>query len=255
VREAIVVALLVALMAATGCRLTNGWAEALANMAEGEISTTAVLDGVWTGDLTPVGETTSYPAHGAVWDGRLLAVSPGASTAFAGAVAPASSGTSGDLAADEIRAYDADGAAQGTGTLSGTFAEADTLAVIAAGSSRDGTLSQTYDSLFERNTGLNSFVASWSETRDGRTVTLTVDASFNVTGSSSDGCSYSGELSLLDEARNLYRQHLTIESCADENGDYSGLAYLDPDSSPPEWLALTERADEARFWWARLEKQ
>lgn len=242
-------------LALAGC---EGFYEAWAvDQGNGDSSSsTTSLDGIWPGTLDR--DETSSPtfALAAVWDGKLLALSQNGDAAYAGAIAPASSPASGDLGEGDVRVFDGAGTAQDPGILSGTYAETDTLTVaIADTTSRDGQLDLTYDALFERGTALNGFVGSWSQTRDGQTLTLTVDSSFAITGSRTDGCNYSGDLAPLDQDRNLYRLILAIETCPDDNGDYTGLAYLDPDASPKEWVALAERNDEGRFWWARLEKQ
>lgn len=244
-----------AVLAALGLPGCEGFYEPWAQVAEpGSTTATAELDGIWEGSVSPTA-SVSPAVTAVVWDGDLRAVSPDHDAAYAGAAAPVASGSSGSLSREPVRAYDAIGGAQGTGTLSGSYVEGRELALTVSGTSRDGELDTTYAALFERDTGLSDFVASWSQSRGGRTVTLTVDSGFRLTGSSSDGCSYSGELSLLRSDRNLYRLRLTLENCSPRNGDYTGLAFLRPDAGPGEWMALAERDTGDRFWWARLVKQ
>ncbi len=272
-RQALVV--LVLAVAIGGCRLTNGWSILAAGPEEeSTASDTPSVDGIWTGTLDLADGGTHDNVIAAVWDGEMLAVSQDGDAAYAGAAAPpttaavAATAAGTDLAEDEARAYDAAGAAQGTGTLTGTATEAESLTVTIADTSRDGQLDLAYDELFERGTGLSQLDASWSRswTEDGQTQTLTLtvsgtpsDSSHSIEGSDTTGCQYAGEVAVLDVDRNLYRTELTIEACGEENGDYAGLSWLDPDAEPQEWVALAERAGDAetdsRFWWGRLEEQ
>ncbi len=245
-----------------GCRFTNGWG--IVAQGPGEPGTTdsgtPSVDGIWTGTLALADDGGTHDAIAAVWDGKLLAVSPDGDAAFAGAAAPpaaAATVAGADLAEGEVRGYDAAGVAQEVGILTGTVTAAESLTATVADTGRDGELDLAYDGLVERGTGLSQFEGSWSRTRDGETLTLTVSVGtrFTIEGSSTNGCTFSGQLLLLRSDRNLYRLELTAENCGDDDGSYTGLSYLDPDASPQEWVALAERDEQDRFWWARLDRQ
>ncbi len=47
-----------------------------------------------------------------------------------------------------------------------------------------------------------------------------------ISGRSGDGCTYTGQVSLINPGKNLYRINVEIERCSDLNGNYSGLAAL-----------------------------
>ncbi|HKJ88015.1 MAG TPA: hypothetical protein VKA48_05855 [Gammaproteobacteria bacterium] len=245
-----------------GCNVEGGYPQSWdtggqqGGTGSGSSQTTSSMNGIWTGSLTLDGSTGGSAATAVVWDGDLLLVSSAADAVFGGAVSGTSaSGSTSVDASGDVRAYSADGNALDQGTLSGTVDPQNHMNATVSGTQRDGTLSLDYDNDFAASTTLADLAATWSVTRNGETLSLSVDKGGAVSGSRSDGCQYVGQLNALSGVSNLYRLTLTISTCSGANGDYAGYGYLDQDPDPDSLRLLSERGKNDRAFWAFLDRQ
>lgn len=92
-----------------------------------------------------------------------------------------------------------------------------------------------YDSVYQRNSSLALVSGTW---RDGTGVTYSIDGNGAIFGQTSAGCVYDGQVSLIDSNNNLYRVHIDVSSCQDEDGSFTGLGALFGDA---------ESGDNERF--------
>ncbi|HKJ87033.1 MAG TPA: hypothetical protein VKA48_00745 [Gammaproteobacteria bacterium] len=162
-------------------------------------------------------------------------------------------------AGGEIRAYSLAGEPLGNGRVTGSIVPQGSLDATISGTSVEGTLNLGLSSLFSREILLTDLEGSWSTTRNNRTVTLTLDRSGSLTGSSTDGCIYSGSLELLRRGVNLFRTTLTIDNCAANNGRYAGYAFLNPwgvgtTTAVPALWVLAESDQQDGLFAATLQK-
>jgi len=58
---------------------------------------------------------------------------------------------------------------------------------------------------------------------------ITIDAAGIITGQNDLGCVVGGQVNIIDAAYNLYEMNITLQNCAELNGNYSGLATLRTD--------------------------
>lgn len=114
----------------------------------------------------------------------------------------------------------------GVVNISGTFTPKVTLNGTYNGVGDSGTFFLNYSSLYERPSSLEVIAGKWSGSVSGYLNTITIDSSGNITGSSTSGCTYSGNISIIDSSYNAYIVNLNINNCESQNGLYTGLAAL-----------------------------
>lgn len=155
--------------------------------------------------------------------------------------------TSGNNATGEFTGYTAlgyvflDGSTRGTGTLTGTVQArssftANTSFRTSAGNNETGSVSLTYNPLYERDSSLGTITGNF---RDLATNTI---LNINPNGeafaqNAANGCVLNGTVSIIDSDYNAYRVKYTYSNCIGEyavlNGRaLEGLATLDNTSSP-----------------------
>ncbi len=87
-----------------------------------------------------------------------------------------------------------------------------------------------YDSLYERSSDLTKLASVWTDSAADFTLTLTIGPNGFLTGSDSDGCNYTGQVSIIDPDFNAYDLTLQIAStggaCGLTGGAYQGLMTL-----------------------------
>lgn len=89
------------------------------------------------------------------------------------------------------------------------------------------TFSLYYDQSYEKTFSLAALAGSYS-TWDaaGGYTTYYIDGAGRITGYNSIGCSYRGDIAVIDRRFNLYRMDLSLSGCGVLNGEFSGLAAL-----------------------------
>ena len=114
------------------------------------------------------------------------------------------------------------------GNASGTILQGSTL----YGSSQFNTDRAQFNlsavSEYSRASSLSAISGNYiGNTRGVDTFSITSRGA--ISGRSGDGCTYAGQVSLINPGKNLYRINVDIGRCADLNGNYSGLAALADD--------------------------
>ena len=112
-----------------------------------------------------------------------------------------------------------------TGTITGTIVERVSFegdfSIIETGES--GTISLSYDALYERDSSLAKLEGMWDQDGDG---ILTVDADGTFFEQNKFGCVLTGQVSIIDPDYNVYALAMTVSLCLDDNGQYTGLGVL-----------------------------
>lgn len=121
-----------------------------------------------------------------------------------------------------------DGTKIGTASISGTVKTRISILGSYSGTGDNGTFALTFDSIYLRPSSLSLVSGNWFHNSPQLgSVLMTIDASGNITGITSSGCVYSGNVSLINPSFNAYRASINISSCGALNGNNSGLAMLD----------------------------
>jgi len=137
-----------------------------------------------------------------------------------------------------------------------TFPDGSTMGVLAVdgladiGSGFTGTVSGVGDSssfmldydaaIHELAPALVDLEAVWSLSEpSGYTMDLSFDDMGTLSGGDSDGCQYDGSAAVVSPVTNVYRLAVTITSCGDRDGSYTGLASVAPKDANPAIRCLS----------------
>ncbi len=144
-----------------------------------------------------------------------------------------------------------DGSTVTTGTLSGTIVERTSFIgdwSLATGES--GTLSMTYDPLYDRSSSLAKLEGMWDEDGFG-IATFAADGSFFE--QDQFGCVFDGQATIIDPAYNVYAMTMTVSLCgAGADGQYSGLSVLTDFNTADDLLIVQMNSDALIFTTALL---
>lgn len=118
-----------------------------------------------------------------------------------------------------------DGSTVTNGTMTGTVVERTSInGSYSVATGEAGTISLTYNPLYERDSSFTKLSGSWDESGYG---IMTVDPDGSFFEQDMFGCVYDGQASIIDSAYNVYDLTMTVSLCgADANGVYSGLGIL-----------------------------
>ena len=110
------------------------------------------------------------------------------------------------------------------GTISGSIADRNSITAEYSYQTGDrGTINLVYDAIHARNSSLAFVSGNWAD-EDG--AVYSVSSTGTVTGTNALGCGFTGQVSIIDPAFNTYRIRLTVTSCGQADGNYSGLGVL-----------------------------
>jgi hypothetical protein len=113
-----------------------------------------------------------------------------------------------------------------------------------------GTYDIDYSSIYARPSSLSFLEGQWSTpspTGGNNPLVLSVGAEGNFSGFS-DGCNYSGNISLIDTLVNAYRVILQVSMCGGITGEYTGLGYLSDATVTNDTLSLAGANDLVSLW-------
>lgn len=115
------------------------------------------------------------------------------------------------------------GSTSGTGNITGTVRERSSFSGnFSFSTGESGTVSFTYDTLYDRDSSLAKLSGQWNESYG----IMTVDPDGSFFEQDSFGCVYSGQASIINTDYNAYRLTMTVSNCGGSNGSYSGLGIL-----------------------------
>ena len=139
-----------------------------------------------------------------------------------------------------------DGSAVTTGSLTGTVVERTSINgnySIATGES--GTISLTYNSIYDRDSSLSKLSGTWDENGFG---ILTFDPDGSFFEQDTFGCVFDGQASIIDSAFNVYSLTMTISLCGTgTNGQYSGLGVLTDLNATDDMFIVQMNSDTLIF--------
>ena len=117
-----------------------------------------------------------------------------------------------------------DGSTVTTGTIDGTVVERVSIeGDYSLATGETGTISLTYNALYDRDSSLAKLTGMWSETNG----IVTVDPDGSFFEQDSFGCVADGQASIIDPAYNVYALTMTVSLCgAGVDGQYAGLGIL-----------------------------
>lgn len=160
------------------------------------------------------------------------------------------SGNDGDIslsftAIAQVGSTFVDGSTVATGDLTGSVVEHDSFdGEYELSTGESGTVSMTYNPIYERDSSLDKLTGMWEEEFG----VLTFDPSGEFFMQDSFGCVYDGQASIIDARFNAYSLAMTVSSCGDGvNGDYAGVGLLSDLNSTEDLFILQMNSDEWIF--------
>jgi hypothetical protein len=108
-----------------------------------------------------------------------------------------------------------------------------------------------YDQAFERPSSVATLQGSYTTNLGtGYTLTITVDATRQITGIDTNGCSLHGQVSTSDPTVDYYDVQLDVTACGNSNGRYGGNAALifDGTGRATELFLSASNANAAIGW-------
>lgn len=160
---------------------------------------TADATGVWEGTLTQNGVGT-YSVTGLITGGQMRFISVDGNALYEGTVS-----VSGSTLTATTTNYVIDGGIFSTSTLTGTVVTASTISgTFTSSDGGSGSFSLSYDPITTRGSSLATLTANWFVTDGAYSMSIPIDATGAINGTDSDGCVYTGQVSIIDPAANSY---------------------------------------------------
>lgn len=207
--------LLITLAASTLCACSGGGGSTPSTQSQ------ANLAGIYsTGTITPDGGTADKAVGIIASNGQTVIVDTSSDEGFIGQLS--SNQLSGKIYSGD-RVVETTGALQlnTDSTVSGTYASS-----LGNGAFKLNQKS-TDKSLYQRGASLSTLEGTWVDTDNGTSNTTVIQKSGEFTSQNTDSCYASGKFSTIDSSKNEYAVSITISSCNEGNGTYSGLAIVE----------------------------
>lgn len=201
---------------------------------------TRQVNGIYLGQGEEVG-FGSYTIVALVNNGQIQAVSD-TGVIYGGPVRL----QEGDRFSSSLTLYDEfDNRRFGTASLGGNYVSERLLyGDYNSSSGAKGSFDLTYiPEIYERSASLDMISGTWMVNNVSASSSVTFDSNGGIFGTDSDGCVFSGRLVVPDDKRNLYQVSLTIESCGQYNGSYSGLGAMYSVSENDEFVAIATNSN------------
>lgn len=145
----------------------------------------------------------------------------------------------------DFKVYDENGLYVESGTVSGDYTPTSITGTSFVNNVKVTTFSLRVSDQSANGASLSTIKGNYA-TDDAQT-SIAVDADGLITGSDTDGCQYSGALTVPDSSVNVYDMVLRVSSCGQFEGEYNGLAtYAKPFTDSPV-VGLVFQVDNGSF--------
>jgi hypothetical protein len=106
-----------------------------------------------------------------------------------------------------------------------------------SGSGDAGTFNMALNPMWDRSASLTTVAGVYTRsTASGYTMTMTLGANGQLTGSDSKGCVFSGTVSVPDPQHNLYHLDAQVSACGTLDGHYQGTGTLLDADAMKDWM-------------------
>ncbi len=199
----------------------------------------ATTPGVWKGTITstttgqsvPMVALTGHDGHstwmttdGRVWDGHVPLTGDHFEATFAGHLYDG--------------AHFPDGTNHGSTTMRTDHHSTSATSGRYSGCGDAGTFSMTQSPMWERPASLAAVAGVYTRsTSNGYTMTMTLGANGQLSGSDTKGCLFNGTVSVPDGAHNLYGIDAQVSSCGSLDGHYRGQGTLLDADAMQDWMS------------------
>lgn len=106
-----------------------------------------------------------------------------------------------------------------------------------SGSGDAGTFDMGPNPMWDRPSALDVVAGVYTRsTSNGYTMTMTIGANGQVTGSDSRGCVFTGTVTVPDPTHNIYGMDTTVTTCGSLDGHYQGMGTLLDADAMQDWM-------------------
>lgn len=210
-----------------GCKDLVG--NAMASTYTWTFTTVESASGIWGGTFTSNVEGKTYNILGVIAENGEARFLSDEGAQFSGNVSVSGSTLTSTVTAFAPPGYVfVNGSTYGTVRFTGTVKTKNSLTGTYSGVGDTGTFTLTYDVTYERGSSLSSVSGNWSNSDpSGYSQNVTVNANGTFTGNNSSGCTFSGNVTIINPSYDAYRlDNVRIGSCGAFNGTYTGLGVL-----------------------------
>ncbi|WP_018880234.1 hypothetical protein [Thioalkalivibrio sp. ALE9] len=193
----------------------------------------ASAEGIWRGTFTEEGVGT-FDAQGLLYDGRVIAISEGGGVIYDGEYS-----VTGDSVEASVRAYQINGWYFADADLQGTVKPSESMDLeFETTLDTEGSVSLEYDAQYDQPSDTSMIEGMWRYGEPGYEAIVDVEASGDFFAQDTHGCTYLGEARSLNPDKNLYSVDMSVSSCGDFDGAYTGFAALLDEPSMGEILQI-----------------
>jgi hypothetical protein len=197
---------------------------------DGGTTDISLLNGIWQGTAHSNLEGIDMEVIGLIYEGNVRFYLPASDTFNAGTIS---------VNGDNFSATLTDIDNNESTTLSGSYISGVSITGTYTSSSGDsGSTSLSYDSIYNRPSSLSQTQGTWSFTEGSYSSSITIQADGTIAGSDSNGCTFSGSVTLLDSTKNLYNTVVQITNCGLVNEQLSGWGVVYDKASPNDTLFM-----------------
>lgn len=196
--------------------------------------------GIWVGTVTDASATT-YQTVGIIKEnGQMRFISDD------GEQTTGAARTNGDTFTASVTGYApvgqvflVNGLSEITGTARGTITPQSRLTgTVNYQGTPVSTFDFTYDLAYERGASCSDLAGTYQSTEGTYTETYVIDNSCQITGGDSDGCTFSGAITIDDSQYNVYNMRLDVGNCGNVGGTFNGFGSLIDDVSINDTFAV-----------------
>lgn len=187
----------------------------------------ASMGGVWNGTVTGLPGNAGAAIIGvSVSDGRFRFVNLNSGAQFAGTAIVSGGSTvsgTGQVVAPKRETW-SDGSLVSNFEVNGTIGNRRSMFLFWKSLSGDeGEISFVYDASHDVSSSIEALEGTWTVFDE---LAITIDRDGLIDGQDSDGCIYSGMVTIIAQELNVYDLLITIASCDNLNGSYQGLGTI-----------------------------
>lgn len=212
--------------------------------------------GIWRGTLTSNVLNQVEEIVGVITEnGKARFVSLDGGQQFFGQITVNGNSASGTLrAVSFLGGQFADGTGSGSINIEVTIDERNTISGTFIGVGDEGTFSVSFDSLYDLDSSIALVEKHWTAPETifkvlipgfgNAPIGASVDSTGGFAGADLDGCDYNGSLSILNAQFNIYDISVSLSSCGQWDGQYSGFGVFDDLSAATNSLLIAVSTDQ-----------
>lgn len=204
----------------------------------------ASVTGLWSGTVTGDNGQVTQVFGVASANNELRLLSDDLTLQYAGTVSIRGTSGSGTLRGYAVDGVFYNGEPVTNFSVTFTVVERESITGTYTTEGDSGRFTLTYEPGAERQSSLLDLAGEWGYSYLGQWAYAVVTNEGVLQTTFDSGCEVNGSITLPSYDWAIYRASVTVTSCAELDGSYTGLAFLDPDSHEEDvlWLMLSNNS-------------